>query len=182
MRKLLLILALLSHNAFASVFIYDSYFGGYPSPFFGEVVGRSDDQIYMLRDDAAAAYLNMKADAEIAGFTLSLNSAYRTTADQRRMLRQRKRWAAPMGYSLHQSGLAIDIAGTLHRCRGKKRRVCRSAFYHWLQKNAPNHGWHNTAPKEPWHWSFVGADDLAALHGKTRGIRTSFLRPPDCSY
>jgi LAS superfamily LD-carboxypeptidase LdcB len=182
MRKLLLMLFMFSPCSMASVFVYDAYFGGYPSPFFGEVVGRDAEHEYMLRDDAAAAYYDMRAAARDAGFDLSLNSAYRTTADQRRMMRQRKRWAAPIGYSLHQSGIAIDLAGTSHRCRGKKRRVCRSAFHHWLRQNAPTYGWQSTAPKEPWHWVYVGLDDSSALHGKVRGIRTSFLRPPECSY
>lgn len=171
MRAFLVFLLLsISASVRASQYIDDAYLAGYSVPFFGEVVDSDKEQDFILMDEAATSFIRLREAASDAGFRIVLNSAYRSTADQKRMLRQRRRWAAQVGHSMHQSGRAIDIAGTRVRCRPKKRKLCKSALFAWLQENAPAYGWYNSAPKEPWHWSYSGTDTRAALKGYGRAL------------
>jgi LAS superfamily LD-carboxypeptidase LdcB len=182
MRGLFVILSLfISTASLASKYIEDAYLGGYSVPFIGEVVDSDRKGDFILMDDAAASYIELRKAAKAAGFNLILNSAYRSTADQHRMMRQRRRWAAQVGYSMHQSGRAVDIAGTRVRCRAKRRRLCKSALFAWLQENAPAYGWHNSAPKEPWHWLFSGTDTQTALKGYGRALWRGPPGQPNCS-
>jgi LAS superfamily LD-carboxypeptidase LdcB len=178
---ILLVLGSATAQAQEPLYITDAYSGGYQAPFYGKVVGRDAKQTFILMDDAADAYERLQAAANKAGFRLVINSAYRSTADQHRMMKQRRRWAAAAGYSMHQSGRAIDIAGMRGRCRPKRKRVCKSALFAWLKENAPAYGWHNSAPKEPWHWTYHGTDFKTALKGYGRGLGLRRLGQPPCA-
>lgn len=164
-------------------YIEDGWSDGSPAPFWGKQIGISEDgQPFYLRQDAAESYDKLVNQAQQAGIVWQINSAYRSTADQKRMLRQRRRWAAPMGMSQHQAGVALDLSGTSVRCGKKRKRRCRSETYRWLSLFGPGLGWHNTAPKEPWHWEYVGTTTSEALRGRLRGNRPTFLKPPECEY
>jgi LAS superfamily LD-carboxypeptidase LdcB len=164
-------------------FVEDGWSDGSPAPFWAKRIGLSENgQPFYLRQDAADAYGELVGQAQQAGITWKINSAYRSTTDQRRMLRQRRRWAAPIGMSQHQAGVALDLSGTSVRCGKKRKRRCRSETYRWLSLFGPGLGWHNTAPKEPWHWEYVGTATSEALRGRLRGSRPAFLKPPECQY
>lgn len=164
-------------------YIEDAYSDGYRAPFWGKVIGKGPDgEVYLLRQDAADAYADLVARAKEEGFHWEINSAYRSSSEQRRMLRQRRRWAAPLGLSAHQSGVAVDLSNTSVRCGKKRRKRCRSETYRWLELVGPELGWYNTAPKEPWHWVYIGKETSQILHGRLVGQRPMLLRPSDCQY
>jgi LAS superfamily LD-carboxypeptidase LdcB len=69
--------------------------------------------------------------------------------------------AAP-GYSLHNSGKALDltttVGGLMLISDRKQREAWRASwFYGWLTKSAPSFGFReNTKIDEPWHWEWRG--------------------------
>lgn len=105
-----------------------------------------------LRSDAAAAFNAMDAAASAMGVDLRLTgqaAAYRTEADQLRMLDERPEYAAPVGKSKHQKGTAVDI-DVLDDVTGKQNDAGK-----WLVANAARFGFKNTVAREPWHWEYV---------------------------
>lgn len=150
-----------------SRYIEDAYSGGYLVPFYGVKISNE----FILMEEAALQFFKLREAAQKAGYSIKINSAYRSTSEQKRMLRERRQWAARQGHSTHQSGRALDIAGTVARCRPKKKRLCKTRLFKWLEINAPAYGWNNTAPKEPWHWVFSGLDLKTALKGYGRGLQ-----------
>lgn len=111
------------------------------------LVSIGDDQ--WLRQDAAAAFQQMRAAAVAAGVTLDVNESFRTWAQQAAFY---AKWlagagarAAAPGYSKHQSGVALDIetaGGT-------------NAAFAWLSNNAARFGFVRTVSDEPWHWEYA---------------------------
>lgn len=71
------------------------------------------------------------------------------------------RLAAP-GFSLHNSGIAIDFFTRDGGQRlGPSKSQCKpwkkSWFYEWMTNNAADFGFYlNTAIDEPWHWELTG--------------------------
>jgi LAS superfamily LD-carboxypeptidase LdcB len=102
-----------------------------------------------LRVDAANAFNRMKADAARAGINLTVNSGYRTMAQQRYLynlyISGRGNLAARPGYSNHQGGISADIS-TPGGYGG--------AQYRWLAANARRYGFINDVRGEPWHWTY----------------------------
>ena len=100
-----------------------------------------------MRVDAAAAFNKMAAAAKRAGITLSVNSGFRTMAQQQVLynnyLHHRGASAAKPGYSNHQGGLSADIHMTASVSR-------------WLKANAASYGFKNDVKGEAWHWTFKG--------------------------
>lgn len=105
----------------------------------------------LMRSDAAARFNAMKAAASRAGINLSVNSGFRTMAQQRYLydlyISGRGNLAARPGYSNHQGGLSADI-NTPGGYSG--------ATYRWLKNNARSYGFVNDVGGEPWHWTFKG--------------------------
>jgi hypothetical protein len=90
------------------------------------------------------------------GVNLTINSSYRTYADQEALYDPTSKTAAPPGCSNHGTGLAIDIGGGV--------QTFGSAQYEWLKANAEAYGWVHppfAEPSgrnpEPWHWQSVHA-------------------------
>jgi hypothetical protein len=101
------------------------------------------------------AELNEAFAAEF-GVNLTINSSYRTYAEQESLFDPSSRTAAPPGCSNHGTGLAIDIGGGVE--------AFGSARYDWLKANAEAYGWVHppfAEPSgrnpEPWHWQSVQA-------------------------
>lgn len=69
------------------------------------------------------------------------------------------RVAAP-GYSLHQSGIAMDLATTYRGTRFGPNTAQAAAWrntwlFNWLSANAATYRFHqNTSINEPWHWEY----------------------------
>lgn len=107
---------------------------------------------FFLAADAAAAFAAMKAEAAAAGVALVVNDAFREMADQQAFysdLQSGKRTdpVAPPGYSIHQSGRALDLSTA---------RGTNTAFW-WLTANAGRFGFRRTVASEPWHWEYLPA-------------------------
>lgn len=89
----------------------------------------------------------MMAAAKKDGVELKINSSYRSRAEQEKLYAAYKNGtgnlAAKPGSSNHESGLAIDFAGT-------------PGAFEWLKKNAGRFGLKNL-PGEPWHYSTTGS-------------------------
>lgn len=115
-----------------------------------------DGKEVQVREDVAWPLSAMIAHAAADGFEIRVNFGFRDNREQKRQWRKARRWAAPPGYSNHQSGVSVDIDGTRKR-RG--RRLVRTALYWWLVENAGTYGFVNDIPREPWHWTFVGLPD-----------------------
>ena len=81
-----------------------------------------------MRPDVAAAFDRMAAAAHAAGYSLSINSAYRSDAEQARLFAQHPdpKWVAPPGTSLHRYGTELDLGPP--------------SAYGWLAANARRFG------------------------------------------
>lgn len=131
---------------------------GGPMPGFGSGGGYSGPLAYRqgkpMRPDVAAAFDRMYAAARSAGFTLSVNSAFRSDAEQARLFAAHPdpKWVAPPGTSLHRYGTELDLGPP--------------AAYGWLAANARRFGFIKRYAWEPWHFGF-GANprDVPAQYG-----------------
>lgn len=101
-----------------------------------------------LEAGAASAWVAMKALAENDGITLSPqgpNSAFRSETQQALMIAERPDFAAQLGHSPHQQGIAVDV----HLGDG---------VLAWLQAHALASSFYPLtgagAAKEPWHWEY----------------------------
>jgi hypothetical protein len=106
-------------------------------------------QGYKMTAGTARAFVAMARAASHDGFTLRINSAYRSDAQQAVLWRQAlakygsaaaaRKWVAPPGHSQHRTGRALDIHTT-------------DALHRWLRGNAPRFGFRQPMSWEPWHW------------------------------
>jgi LAS superfamily LD-carboxypeptidase LdcB len=93
-----------------------------------------------MRPDVAEAFDRMAAAArEEAGLYLSINSAFRSDAEQARLFaaNPNPRWVAPPGTSLHRYATELDLGPP--------------AAYPWLQENHRRFGFIWRYKWEPWH-------------------------------
>jgi Transglycosylase SLT domain/D-alanyl-D-alanine carboxypeptidase len=96
-----------------------------------------------MRPDVALAFDRMAAAARReAGLHLSINSAFRSDAEQARLFAQNPnpKWVAPPGTSLHRYGTELDLGPP--------------AAYPWLKANARRFGFIHRYAWEPWHYGF----------------------------
>lgn len=98
----------------------------------------------------AHAFLKMQAAADKAGVTLSINSGFRSMAEQQHLYQcyqthscNNGNLAAKPGYSNHQNGRALDLA---------------TGDWTWVANNAARFGFKRTVPSERWHYEFFGTD------------------------
>lgn len=99
---------------------------------------------------AAQAFERMRAAAAADRVTFQVNSAWRSNAEQADLRGKYERGersavAAPVGYSNHEAGRAVDIesgGGT-------------NAAFRWLTAHAHRFGFRRTVASEPWHWEFT---------------------------
>lgn len=107
-----------------------------------------------MRPDVAAAFDRMAAVARRAGLSLSINSAFRSDAEQKRLWDQHPdpRWVAPPGTSLHRYGTELDLGPP--------------AAYGWLAANSRRFGFIKRYAWEPWHFGFgTNPRDVPAQYG-----------------
>jgi len=119
------------------------YVRGRPRPI--EVIPVDD---VWLAQPTARDFFAMQAAAAQAGVALSIRSGFRDHETQIWLYRAWRAGfgnrAARPGYSLHQSGRALDL------------RVYDPATRAWLTKNARRYGFRRTVSDEPWHFEHVG--------------------------
>jgi len=100
---------------------------------------------YSLRPDAASAWLAMASAASADGVTFDINSAFRTHEQQVALQTTRAGYAAPVDYSPHQRGIAVDV----------ETAGGSNAAFAWLNTNASMYGFARTVASEPWHWEYT---------------------------
>jgi D-alanyl-D-alanine carboxypeptidase len=87
------------------------------------------------------------------------------------------RWVGAPGYSLHQDGLAMDLAGgslSISRSAASRGSWRQSWFWDWLVRNAAHyHFQQNTSIDEPWHWQYFGGAPVgpSAPPGRPGAVR-----------
>lgn len=112
-----------------------------------------------LRSDAAKAAKALLAKASASGFHFTINSGFRTMAEQTKLWDAHATGASAVvaakpGHSNHQGGLAMDLGGV---------NGFDSAAYKWLADNAPSFGFSGDEGKrvgEAWHWTYTGAKNV----------------------
>jgi LAS superfamily LD-carboxypeptidase LdcB len=95
-----------------------------------------------MRPDVAAAFDAMAAAARRAGLLLTVNSGFRSDAEQARLFAAHPdpKWVAPPGTSLHRYGTELDLGPP--------------AAYAWLAANCRRFGFIKRYYWEPWHFGF----------------------------
>jgi hypothetical protein len=96
-----------------------------------------------MRPDVARAFDRLAAAARRdAGLYLSINSAFRSDAEQARLFaaNPNPRWVAPPGTSLHRYATELDLGSP--------------AAYAWLARNARRFGFIKRYAWEPWHYGY----------------------------
>ena len=118
----------------------------------------------------AHAFLKMQQAADAAGATLSINSGFRTQAEQQVLYKcyqtgscNSGNLAARPGYSNHQNGRALDLA---------------TGDWAWVANNAARFGFKRTVPTERWHYEFFGSDPGGPCSGGA-GTPPAPADPPD---
>lgn len=171
-----------------------------PSMLRGEMMTAAElgksKEILNMNPDFANPLLKMIEDFhKETGFTMGVQSGYRSTADQQAMwsermevdpkqspgsiLHQGQYWkkkspdladVAPPGapYSNHEHGLAADL-------RSNNPRV----MYEWLEKNAHRYGmeWFGNVNNEPWHVQLGGLRERGSGGGAGYNERDKFSVP-----
>ncbi len=146
----------------------------------------SKDKLYPLKDypkvlmraSAANALEQMIADARLDGVEMVPLSGFRSKTDQdylffevkkqrNQTAQERSRVSAPVGYSEHHTGYAIDIGDSSQPETHLEETFEKSPTFQWLEANAARYSFELSFPKdnaqgvsyEPWHWRFVGDQD-----------------------
>lgn len=148
--------------------------GGYAGPL-AERQGRG------MRPDVAAAFDAMSAAAAAAGVTLTINSAFRSDAEQAALFAANPdpTWVAPPGQSLHRCATELDLGPP--------------GAYGWLAANAGRFGFTQRYSWEAWHYGFTvgpapcseagnsvgvgGGDRSTALSRSMPSITPAWVRP-----
>ena len=131
---------------------------------------------HYMRDQAAAAFFEMRAELEQAGYELVVRSAYRSYDLQAQIYSNNvatmgqdwaDMWSARPGHSEHQTGLALDVLqpGMADVSLGNAN-FQNTPQYAWLGQNAHRFGFILSYPLgythitgyeyEPWHWRYIG--------------------------
>ncbi len=102
---------------------------------------------FQLIPQAAKGFEVLSAAAEQAGHSMTVNSAYRSTATQQEMIDKFGLLAdggraAPLGQSEHGWGVSVDLTLNFEAVQ-------------WMTTNALGFGFEATIAGEPWHWTFV---------------------------
>ncbi|MDQ5894793.1 MAG: hypothetical protein QG596_1054 [Actinomycetota bacterium] len=125
--------------------------GGYAGPL-------ADRQGQGMRPDVAAAFDLMAVAAGAAGVTLTINSAFRSDAEQAVLFAANPdpTWVAPPGQSLHRCATELDLGP--------------DSAYGWLAANAGRFGFVQRYSWEAWHYGFVAGPAPCSDAGNSVGI------------
>jgi hypothetical protein len=125
--------------------------GGYSGP----LIHR---QGHGMRPDVAAAFDRMAASAVKAGFTLVVNSAFRSDAEQAALFAAHPdpTWVAPPGHSLHRCATELDLGP--------------ETAYGWLASSAGTFGFVQRYSWELWHYGFTAGPAPCSPAGDSGGV------------
>jgi peptidoglycan hydrolase-like protein with peptidoglycan-binding domain len=106
---------------------------------------------HRLHPSAAAAFAELRAAAQAAGFDLTCTDSYRPIEEQEDLKLRKPDLSATPGKSVHGWGFAVDLS------LGLPPKPFGNSVSEWLKTNAPEYGWYLGRPKdEPWHWVYRG--------------------------
>jgi hypothetical protein len=110
-----------------------------------------------MRPDVAAAFDRMAAAARRAGHSLTINSGFRSDAEQARLFagNPNPRMVAPPGKSLHRCGTELDLGP--------------SSAYGWLARSSRGFGFVKRYSWESWHFGFVRGPAPCSAAGNSVG-------------
>lgn len=125
--------------------------GGYSGPL-------AERQGHGMRPDVAAAFDAMVASVAAAGVSLTINSAFRSDAEQAALFAANPdpTWVAPPGQSLHRCATELDLGA--------------SDGYSWLAANAGRFGFVQRYSWEAWHYGFVAGPAPCSDAGNSVGM------------
>jgi hypothetical protein len=119
-----------------------------------------------MRPDVARAFDRMAAAARADGVALTINSAWRSNAEQAALFARHPdpKWVAPPGRSLHRLGTELDLGPP--------------GAYGWLARNATRFGFVQRYSWEPWHYGFTrnAGTTSVGFGGGGDGARTATLQ------
>jgi len=124
--------------------------GGYSGPL-------AQRQGHGMRPDVAGAFDAMVAAARVAGVVLTINSAFRSDAEQAALFAAHPdpTWVARPGTSLHRCATELDLGA--------------SDGYGWLMANARRFGFVQRYSWEEWHYGFVAGPAPCSEAGNAVG-------------
>jgi soluble lytic murein transglycosylase-like protein len=110
-----------------------------------------------MRPDVALAFDRMEKAARADGVALTVNSGFRSDAEQARLFaaNPNPKWVARPGTSLHRLGTELDIGPP--------------TAYGWLAANAPRFGFVKRYSWEPWHWGYTRNPGTSSVGYGRRG-------------
>jgi hypothetical protein len=118
-----------------------------------------------MRPDVAIAFDRMDRAARADGVSISIVSAWRSSAEQARLFAAHPdpRWVARPGHSLHRLGTELDLGS--------------ASAYAWLAANCERFGFTRRYSWEPWHFGFTRSPGSASVgfarSGSGRGVRSA---------
>lgn len=132
-----------------------------------------------LRKEAKEAFENLSEDAKNLGYRIVATSAYRDYDYQKKLFEEYTKekgeayaleCSAKPGHSEHQTGLAVDVAGS----NDDYDEFESSIEFPWLKENAHLYGFILRYPKgkehitgfkyEPWHYRYVGKEVATIIY------------------
>lgn len=101
---------------------------------------------HRLERSAAAAFEQLRSEAQRAGITVGVTDSYRDLATQQDLVARKGLYsngglAAAPGTSTHGWGLSLDLD-------------LNPAAQEWMRTNAHRFGFVEDVPREPWHWTY----------------------------
>ncbi len=132
-----------------------------PAPAMASGGGYSGPLVYRagegMRPDVGAAFDRMAAAASAAGLTLTVNSGFRSDAEQAALFAAHPdpTWVAPPGQSLHRCATELDLGP--------------ESAYGWLAANASRFGFVQRYAWEAWHYGYVGGPAPCSVAGNSIG-------------
>ena len=134
-----------------------------------------------LRKEAKEMFEKLSKDAKKEGYRIVATSTYRDYDYQDNLYKyyvkeKRKKYAdlcsARAGHSEHQTGLAVDVAGS----NDSYDDFEDSIEFNWMKENAHKYGFILRYPKgkekitgfkyEPWHYRYIGIDIATEIYEK----------------
>ncbi len=110
-----------------------------------------------MRPDVGAAFDRMAAAASGAGISLTVNSGFRSDAEQAALFAAHPdpTWVAPPGKSLHRCATELDLGP--------------ETAYGWLAANASRFGFVQRYSWEAWHYGFAAGPEPCSAAGNAVG-------------
>ena len=135
--------------------------GGGAGPSMASGGGYSGPLVYRtgkpMRPDVGAAFDRMAAAATGAGISLTVNSGFRSDAEQAALFAAHPdpTWVAPPGKSLHRCATELDLGP--------------ETAYGWLAANATRFGFVQRYSWESWHYGFTAGPEPCSAAGNSVG-------------